>query len=159
MKTNKEWVIYEKLPEGFSIEISSESPPHGYVFISDGKSVLSGGVRALMKLEPKNARIVDKPFDNRGDSSQPTVPISVIVDGITSASVANEALRAAGMLERRFRETSNGKTAFWSVTEKGAKYGKNLVSPSNSRKTQPHWYACKSDEIVKIVIDNLGKVQ
>lgn len=86
-----------------------------------------------------------------------TLPISKIVDGITSAKRANLALHAAGLLEQRFREKSDGsQKSFWSISEKGENYGKNLVSPSNSRETQPYWYACKSDEIVKIVTDNLG---
>ena len=102
---------------------------------------------------------IDKPSDSQGDSSQPTVPISKIVDGITSAKRANLALCTAGLLEQRFREKSDGsQKSFWSITEKGESYGKNLVSPSNSRETQPHWYDCKSDEIAKIVIDNLDKV-
>lgn len=106
------------------------------------------------------AYAVDKPSDSQGDSSQPTLPISKIVDGITSAKRANLALHAAGLLEQRFREKSDGsQKSFWSITEKGERYGKNLVSPSNSRETQPHWYACKSDEIAKIVIDNLDKAQ
>ena len=106
------------------------------------------------------AYAIDKPSDSRGDSSQPTLPISKIVDGITSAKRANLALHAAGLLEQRFREKSDGsQKSFWSITETGEKYGKNLVSPSNSRETQPHWYACKSDEIAQIVIDNLGAAQ
>lgn len=103
------------------------------------------------------AYAIDKPSDSQSDSSQPTLPISKIVDGITSAKRANLALCAAGLLEQRFREKSDGsQKSFWSITEKGERYGKNLVSPSNSRETQPHWYACKSDEILKIITDNLG---
>lgn len=103
------------------------------------------------------AYAIDKPSDSHGDSSQLTLPISKIVDGITSAKRANLALHAAGLLEQRFREKSDGsQKSFWSITEKGERYGKNLVSPSNSRETQPHWYACKSDEILKIITDNLG---
>ena len=106
------------------------------------------------------AYAIDKPSDSQGDSSQPTLPISKIVDGITSAKRANIALHTAGLLEQRFREKSDGsQKSFWSITETGEKYGKNLVSPSNSRETQPHWYACKSDEIAQIVIDNLGAAQ
>ena len=106
------------------------------------------------------AYAIDKPSDSHADSSQPTLPISKIVDGITSAKRANLALHAAGLIEQRFREKSDGsQKSFWSITETGEKYGKNLVSPSNSRETQPHWYACKSDEIAKIVIDNLDEAQ
>lgn len=103
------------------------------------------------------AYAIDKPSDSTTDSSKATVPISVIVDGITSAKKANLALHAAGLLEKRFREKSDGTIkSFWTVTEEGEKYGKNVIPPNNPRETQPHWYACKSDEIVKIVIDNLN---
>lgn len=103
---------------------------------------------------------IDKPSDSTTDSSKATVPISVIVDGITSAKKANLALHAAGLLEKRFREKSDGTIkSFWTVTEEGEKYGKNFIPPNNPRETQPHWYACKSDEIAQIVIDNLGAAQ
>lgn len=55
METYKQWVIFHKLPEGWIIDKSLGSPLHGHVFISDGKSVLRGGVRALMKLEQNKA--------------------------------------------------------------------------------------------------------
>ena len=103
---------------------------------------------------------IDKPSDSTTDSSKATVPISVIVDGIASAKKANLALHAAGLLEKRFREKSDGTIkSFWTVTEEGEKYGKNFIPPNNPRETQPHWYACKSDEIAQIVIDNLGAAQ
>lgn len=106
------------------------------------------------------AYAIDKPSDSTTDSSKATVPISVIVDGITSAKKANLALHAAGLLEKRFREKSDGTIkSFWTVTEEGEKYGKNVIPPNNPRETQPHWYACKSDEIVKIITDNLDKAQ
>lgn len=106
------------------------------------------------------AYAIDKPSDSTTDSSQPTVPISKIVDGITSAKRANLALHAAGLLEQRFREKSDGsQKSFWSITEAGTAYGKNIVSPSNSLETQPHWYSCKESEIIEIITDNLGKVQ
>lgn len=106
------------------------------------------------------AYAIDKPSDSTTDSSKDTVPISVIVDGITSAKKANLALHAAGLLEKRFREKSDGTIkSFWTVTEEGEKYGKNSIPPNNPRETQPHWYACKSDEIAQIVIDNLGAAQ
>lgn len=144
-----------------------ESDLRGVAFIADSMRLPESGkldmftrycqANAPQLLPALPAYAIDKPSDSHGDSSKPTLPISKIVDGITSAKRANLALHAAGLLEQRFREKSDGsQKSFWSITEKGESYGKNLVSPSNSRETQPHWYACKSDEIVKIVIDNLG---
>lgn len=144
-----------------------ESDLRGVAFIADSMRLPESGkldmftrycqANAPQLLPALPAYAVDKPSDSQSDSSKPTLPISKIVDGITSAKRANLALHAAGLLEQRFREKSDGsQKSFWSITETGEKYGKNLVSPSNSRETQPHWYACKSDEIVKIVIDNLN---
>lgn len=144
-----------------------ESDLRGVAFIADSMRLPESGkldmftrycqANAPQLLPALPAYAIDKPSDSQSDSSKPTLPISKIVDGITSAKLANLALHAAGLLEQRFREKSDGsQKSFWSITETGEKYGKNLVSPSNSRETQPHWYACKSDEIAKIVIDNLG---
>lgn len=143
-----------------------ESDLRGVAFIADSMRLPESGkldmftrycqANAPRILPALPAYAIDKPSDSTIDSSQPTVPISKIVDGITSAKRANLALHAAGLLEQRFRETSNGgQKAFWSVTEKGTKYGKNLVSPSNSRETQPHWYVKKANEIIDIIKANL----
>lgn len=90
-------------------------------------------------------------------SSEPTAPITKIVTGITSAAKANQALHRAGLLEQKTRLSRTGEEKhYWCVTELGLKYGKNVTHPNSPLETQPHWYACKSDEIVKIVTDNLG---
>jgi hypothetical protein len=57
-------------------------------------------------------------------------------------------LARAGMLEEVTRPSSHGMVKkFWSVTEKGLKYGKNVTSPSNPKETQPHWYRHSFDEL------------
>lgn len=88
-------------------------------------------------------------------SSEPTMPISNVVEGIMSAAKANKALDKAGLLEQRFRKSSNGEKAFWSVTEKGLNYGKNITSPHNQRETQPHWYVSKKEDLVNIIKNNM----
>ena len=88
-------------------------------------------------------------------SSEPTIPISNVVEGIMSAAKANKALDKAGLLEQRFRKSSNGEKAFWSVTEKGLNYGKNITSPHNQRETQPHWYVSKKEDLVNIIKNNM----
>lgn len=89
-------------------------------------------------------------------SSEETAPITKIVTGITSAAKANQALHRAGLLEQKTRLSRTGEEKlYWCVTELGLKYGKNVTHPNSPLETQPHWYACKSDEIVKIVTDNL----
>lgn len=103
------------------------------------------------------AYAIDAPSDSVIGSSEVTLPITEIVRGLTSAAKANVALEKAGLIVACYRNRSNGEQSkFWSVTEDGLKYGKNQTHERNQRETQPHWYACKSDEIVKIVTDNLG---
>lgn len=99
---------------------------------------------------------VDAPTDSTTGSSEATAPITEIVQGVTTAAKANKALCHAGLLEQKTRPSTNGtEKAYWSVTEAGLVYGKNITSPSNTRETQPHWYHCKAEEIRKIVLDNL----
>ncbi len=98
---------------------------------------------------------VDSPTGSTVGSSEPTMPISNVVEGIMSAAKANKALDKAGLLEQRFRKSSNGEKAFWSVTEKGLSYGKNITSPHNQRETQPHWYVSKKEDLVNIIKNNM----
>ena len=87
-----------------------------------------------------------------------TPPNGVILDqfmGSDSAAKANKAPDKAGLLEQRFRKSSNGEKAFWSVTEKGLNYGKNITSPHNQRETQPHWYVSKKEDLVNIIKNNV----
>lgn len=43
------WVLYDEPPEGFSIDKHTGSPLTGYDFYTNGKSILNGGVRILVK--------------------------------------------------------------------------------------------------------------
>jgi len=58
MKKYKGWDIYEALPLGWKIDKTVGSPLHGFCFCTDGKSVLNGGKRALVRTIRKgHARI------------------------------------------------------------------------------------------------------
>ena len=55
MKTYKYWKILDELPQGWIIDKTAGSPLHNCVFITNGKSVLRGQKRALLKVyEPKD---------------------------------------------------------------------------------------------------------
>ena len=45
----KEWELYNVLPLGWKIDLTCGSPLFGYDFCTDGKSILNGGKRALVK--------------------------------------------------------------------------------------------------------------
>lgn len=45
----RNWEVYEVLPLGWKIDNSCGSPLHGFDFCTNGKSVLNGGKRALVR--------------------------------------------------------------------------------------------------------------
>lgn len=45
----KGWELYDILPAGWKIDLSCGSPLSGYDFCTDGKSIINGGKRALVK--------------------------------------------------------------------------------------------------------------
>jgi hypothetical protein len=49
----RDWDILEDLPEGWSIDKTAGSPAPNTVFITNGKSVLNGQKRALLKAKAK----------------------------------------------------------------------------------------------------------
>ena len=53
MPTYKDWELYEVLPAGWKIDKTTGSPLFGYDFCTDGKSIINGGKRALVKTERK----------------------------------------------------------------------------------------------------------
>lgn len=87
---------------------------------------------------------VDAAPDAAGGSSMPTKAITALIKDHSIASTPrafNLALKAHGFLTLLQRKNSKQETVdFWSVTEKGLAYGKNLTSPQCPRETQPHWY-------------------
>ena len=48
-----DWEIVNEIPDGWKIDKSAGSPVSGCVFITNGKSVLNGQKRALLKLAKK----------------------------------------------------------------------------------------------------------
>lgn len=60
-------------------------------------------------------------------------------------------LENADMLTQLQRPSRSGPKVFWSITESGLQYGKNVTSAQNARETQPHWYAFKFVELLALV--------
>ena len=98
---------------------------------------------------------VDAAPGSMDGSSMPTKALSALLreHGVAlSASAFNQVLKAHGYLKRLTRKNSHGsEVAFWSITDMGLQYGKNLTSPSCPRETQPHWYTERFVELVKRV--------
>lgn len=89
-------------------------------------------------------------------SSDPTFSATHLLkefDVDMTAAKFNAMLHDAGIIERRARKSSiqNVTKTFWSVTDKGLPFGKNVSSDKNPRETQPHWYASKFAELLDLV--------
>ncbi|MFI8394035.1 Bro-N domain-containing protein [Pseudomonas sp. NPDC078863] len=98
---------------------------------------------------------IDAAPDATGGSSMPTKAVTALIKEHTISSTApafNRALAEHGYLKTLQRRNSKGETVdFWSVTEKGLKYGKNLTSPQCPRETQPHWYVDRFLELAVLI--------
>lgn len=98
---------------------------------------------------------IDSPPDATGGSSMPTMAVTALLKrhGVnTSAPAFNRALAGLGFLQARTRQNSKREpVCFWSVTDKGLRYGKNITSPQCPRETQPHWYIDRFEELVDLV--------
>lgn len=69
-----------------------------------------------------------------------------------SATKFNQRLQALGYLEERERSSSNGGTKkFKALTEKGLKYGENLINPKNQKEVQPCYYVDTFMELCRLL--------
>nr|WP_241668685.1 Rha family transcriptional regulator [Pseudomonas sp. Sample_16] len=98
---------------------------------------------------------VDAAPDAAGGSSMSTKSATALLkdNGIRIAPAAfNRALAAKGFLKQLQRKNSKQETVdFWSVTEQGLRFGKNLTNPQSPRETQPYWYVDRFLELAKLV--------
>lgn len=68
------WELLDKMPDGWEVDKTCGSPKSGYVFITNGKSVLNGQKRALLKqfkpiaVEPKKVTV--SKMENATDVNQ-----------------------------------------------------------------------------------------
>ena len=90
-----------------------------------------------------------------GGSSMPTKAVTALIKDHSIASTAaafNRALAAKGFLKQLQRKNSKQVMVdFWSVTDQGLRFGKNLTNPQSPRETQPHWYVDRFLELAKLV--------
>lgn len=61
-KSYKDWELFDDMPSGFKIDKTCGSPLAGYSFINNGKSMLRGGKRALLRIRhPQKQLYLDAP--------------------------------------------------------------------------------------------------
>jgi phage regulator Rha-like protein len=98
---------------------------------------------------------IDAAPDATGGSSMQSKPITDLIkeNGIASTAAAfNRLLASHGFIKKCQRNsTKRGVVDFWSITDKGLAYGKNLTSPQSPRETQPHWYVDRFLELAGLV--------
>lgn len=98
---------------------------------------------------------VDAAPDAAGGSSMPTKSATALLKdfGLGGSVVSfNRRLEAGGYLKVLTRKNSKQEiVSFWSITDKGLAYGKNLTSPQSPRETQPHWYVDRFLELAELV--------
>jgi hypothetical protein len=59
MEKFKDWIILDELPNNWIIDKTVGSPVPYTVFITNGKSVINGQKRALLKVKPKLENIIN----------------------------------------------------------------------------------------------------
>ena len=97
---------------------------------------------------------IDAPTGSTAGSSEPTASLTTLLKRHghkVSAAACNVALKDLGILEAKTRPSTKGMAYFWSLTEAGLRYGKNVSSPQNQRETQPHWYESKFSELAHLL--------
>lgn len=73
-KTYKGWPLIEEMPENWSISKNIGSPLHGYVFVTNGKSVFNGERRVALLRVAKNPLAESKTVINQFPAISDTQP-------------------------------------------------------------------------------------
>lgn len=76
-ETYKSWPLFDDMPSGWRIDKTCGSPLAGYVFISDGKSIINGGKRALLRVRKAQMQIS---FDSPAISKMETAEASSVME-------------------------------------------------------------------------------
>lgn len=97
---------------------------------------------------------IDAPVGSTAGSSETTASLTTLLKRHghkVSAAACNVALKDLGIIEAKSRPSTKGVAYFWSLTEVGLKYGKNVSNPKNQRETQPHWYESRFGELAQLL--------
>lgn len=162
-KSFKKWVTSEVLPSirktgSYSVPKQQQQPEKipfneaaaGLEIIYRSLNVSESGKLGLFRglaedygVSPNRlpAYTIDAPTITAG-SSETTMSLTEILkltNTPISATIANRKLNSIGILQQNSRKSSNGQYKnFWSITDAGLKFGKNVTSDLNPRETQPH---------------------
>lgn len=71
---------------------------------------------------------------------------------------ANKILIQLGILEEKMRPGRKGEQRkFKCITQKGLKYGKNVVAEQSPLETQPHWFECQFSDLLALMLGTQEK--
>ena len=70
-----------------------------------------------------------------------------------SARKFNQLLIQNDIVEVKTRKSTKGIKTYKALTNKGLKYGKNLVNPNNQKETQPHYFDNTFEELLELVLN------
>lgn len=96
---------------------------------------------------------VDAP--DGGDSSHTTGALATLLkkaDIPVTARKTYLCMQSAGLVERKERPSkTKGTKEFWSLTDTGLAYGKNVTNPANQLEVQVHIYESKFDSLIELL--------
>lgn len=175
-KSFQKWVTSEVLPSirktgGYSVQqpqptkISFNEAAAGLDIIYRSLNVSESGKLSLFRglaedYGVSTNRLPSYTIDSQtvaAGSSEPTLSITEILKrGRVNISpvAANKKLQQLGLIRQETRPSSthgSGVKNFWTVTDVGLKYGKNVTSDRNQLETQPHWYITTMDELLGLL--------
>lgn len=112
------------------------------------------GADHLLPMLP--AYSIDAPAGDTKGSSEPTESLSALLvkHGITIGALrANKLIAEAGLIEQKSRpsrKVEGGVKKFWSITDKGLAFGKNVTTPNQQLEVQVHWFPSRFDQVIKL---------
>ena len=81
MNTYRDWQLFEEMPKNYQFDKTAGSPLCGYEFASDGKSILNGGKRVLVRvLQPQKKLFSDEYKVASSRMEQPTKASPEVID-------------------------------------------------------------------------------
>ena len=172
-KIFKKWVTSTVLPTirktgGYIHSVNNAEPAKlqcDLMFLETAAKVLRvsesgklGMLRAVQKehniLNMLPSYAIDAPSDAADGSSRVTYSLTHLLKSrgicMTTADF-NKLLQAKGLIEQLERKSTKKPEQvkkFWSVTNKGLLYGKNVTSDANQRETAPHWFDSRFNQLL-----------
>ncbi len=162
-------VRWRELESGLASKAIHPSEPEklqcDLMFLETATKVLrvseSGKLGMLRKVQTQHHIIdmlpsyaIDAPSDAVDGSSRVTYSLTRLLKdhGIEISTTGfNKILQANGFIEQLERASTKKPERvkrFWSITNKGLLYGKNVTSDNSPRETSPHWFASRFNDLL-----------